>query len=181
MTDTNSAALLGVRGPSAKQRRCAKATGAANTHKLPAISASDPYSVMSEHQVQKALFAAYRKRGIHGNSVMFAIPNGSARGDDPTTRKIRGKILKDEGVEAGAPDIIAILDGAFYLIEIKRADGKLSSEQKAYHKALMDAGATVIVCYGFLDAVRLLEDIGIIRRPVHGKVKENREAQEIQA
>jgi len=166
MTDTNFAAKTSARDRGARQGRYAKATGAAKKSRRPAISPLDPYSAMSEHQIQAALFRAYEKRGIGGSAVMFAIPNGGIRGDTTEDRKIRGKILKDEGVDSGVHDICAILEGAVYFIEIKRVDGKLSADQRDFHKRLEAAGGHGYTCYGYLEAVALLEDIGIIRRPI---------------
>ena len=140
--------------------------------KMPIISRSDPYSGLTEHQIQKAAFAAYRKRGVFGCTAMFAVPNGAMLGDDPQTRAIRGKILKDEGLEEGAPDIVVLCEGTYYLIEVKRAGGRLSQAQKDYHKVLADAGETVIVAYGFLELIRLLEDIGVIARPIKRAAKD---------
>ena len=119
---------------------------------------NDPYQVFDEHQIQTALFRAWKKRGLPG-AIMFAVPNGGAR-DVVTARR-----LKDEGVVAGAPDICAIVGGATYFIEVKRARGALSDQQKAFQAKLREAGALARTVYGYIQAIKMLEDIGVIRRP----------------
>jgi len=128
--------------------------------KARAISPSDPYSDMSEFQIQCALFAAYKARGIGGAVSFFAVPNGGTRRD-----VIEGKNLQRSGCRAGCPDTFAFVEGAAYALEIKKIGGKLSREQKEFHRELEAAGVTVLTLYGFLDAVRMLEDIGVLMRP----------------
>ena len=118
----------------------------------------DPYSVFDEHQIQCALFRAWKKRGRPG-VIMFAIPNGGAR-DVVTARS-----LKDEGVVSGVPDICAIVGGMTYFIEIKRVGGALSDQQKAFQAKLRESGALARTVYGYIQAIKMLEDIGVIRRP----------------
>ncbi len=63
-------------------------------------------------------------------SLMHAIPNGGARGNDSQTNKIRGAMLKAEGVKKGVPDIFlpVPLNGYHGLyIEMKVADKKKRS------------------------------------------------------
>lgn len=118
----------------------------------------DPYIVFDEHQIQTALFRAWKKRGRPG-AMMFAVPNGGAR-DVVTARR-----LKDEGVMSGAPDICAIVGGATYFIEVKRVGGAMSDQQKAFQAKLREAGAIARTVYGYMQAVKMLEDIGVLRRP----------------
>lgn len=117
------------------------------------------YNRMSEHQHQKALIDAFKLRRAPG-AVLFAIPNGGARD------AITGRMLKEEGVEAGAPDLFcAALGKPCFFIEMKKTDGRLSAAQKEFHPKLIAVGLEVITAYGYLEAVSILEDRGIIRRP----------------
>lgn len=118
---------------------------------------SDAYARMSEHQIQAALFRAYAVRGVPG-TVMFAIPNGGARD------KVTAKLLKDEGVKAGAPDIFTLAAGVVRLAEVKTVDGVLSSAQTEMHSNIDAAGGQVYTVYGFIQAVQWLEEIGILRQ-----------------
>ena len=124
-----------------------------------AKKADDPYAVFDEHQIQAAIFRAYNKRRLPAVK-MWAIPNGMKRD------RITAKRLKDEGVQKGAPDIIAVVMGKVYFIEVKTLDGSLDDEQKDFHNELKWAGSGgVYTVYGYLDAIRLLETMGMIRRP----------------
>ena len=48
----------------------------------------------------------------------------------------------------GVPDRICIVDGRFFLVEMKTVDGKCSPVQLREHTRLRDAGADVRVVYG---------------------------------
>lgn len=116
----------------------------------------------SEHEEQVALFAW--KDANMGQwpelRTMFAIPNGGARA------AVVGKMLKQEGVCAGVPDICLPVqrrgpDGRSYgcmFIELKRADHSNNPTplQKAWLDMLRAEGQFVIVCYGADDAIRAI-------------------------
>lgn len=121
------------------------------------------YADMDEHQIQVALFRAYKQRRMPG-AIMFAIPNGGARD------KVTAKRLKDEGVTAGAPDIFcsSLSPAGRFLMELKTVKGTLSRAQKKFHPMLVAAGVEVVVCRGFLAAIHCLEERGIIRLPNTG-------------
>lgn len=61
----------------------------------------------TEHGEQAALFMWAQAN--FGNDprlrLLFAIPNGGARGDDQRARMIRGANMKAEGVKPGVPDV----------------------------------------------------------------------------
>ena len=124
------------------------------------IQAPD-YSGMTEHQIQVALFRAFKQRRMPF-AVMFAIPNGGERRDAAS-----GRQLKLEGVTAGVPDIFCAsgIPEQCFLIELKTESGTLSPAQKKFHATLVAAGVEVVVCRGFLAAVHTLEERGIIRLP----------------
>lgn len=87
-------------------------------------------------------------------SLMHAIPNGGARGNDSTTNKIRGAMLKAEGVKKGVPDIFlpVPLNGYHGLyIEMKVADekkGRPSREQIDFLLSVGKLGYAYAICYG---------------------------------
>lgn len=107
----------------------------------------------TEHQEQAALFRWWRimAKG-ETRDLLFAIPNGGAR--DPIT----GRILKDEGVKAGVPDIfLALPRNKFHglWLEMKRQNGgKLSDAQKLMLRLLAKAGYATAVCRGMEEAAR---------------------------
>lgn len=95
--------------------------------------------------------------------MLFAIPNGGSRGDNATSRAIRGNQLKAEGVRAGVPDIfLAVPSKGFHglFIELKRSvkkDSVVSDEQKRWKANLELHGYVVRVCYGAEEAKQLIK------------------------
>lgn len=62
------------------------------------------------------------------------------------------------GLRAGFPDLVAIINGTFICIEMKRSVGSATSSlQKDWHKALLDAGIPTYVCKGFLEAKKVID------------------------
>lgn len=90
--------------------------------------------------------------------LMHAIPNGGARGNDTQTNKIRGAMLKAEGVKKGVPDIFLPVPMNGYhglYIEMKVADrkkGRPSDEQKAFLDSVGKLGYAYAICYGANEA-----------------------------
>lgn len=128
----------------------------------------DPYAVFDEHQIQVAIFRAFKKRRVPG-SMLWAIPNGMKRD------RVTAKRLKDEGCRKGATDLIGVLDGQTFFIEVKTLTGSLDDDQEDFHAELARAGGLVCTVYGYMEAVGFLEEIGMIRPSraagaYHGKV-----------
>jgi hypothetical protein len=94
-----------------------------------------------ESRLQAACVRWFRLQ--YPRHILYAIPNGGAR------NKITGKILKDEGVLAGVPDLFLMSSndkGAHGLyIEMKTRDGVLSPAQKEFCAAAMLAGYACVV------------------------------------
>lgn len=61
------------------------------------------------------------------------------------TSLIQGAILKAKGVLAGAPDYVINYAGKTYYIEFKTDGGRISSEQKKVHEALLKQGFNVLI------------------------------------
>lgn len=114
---------------------------------------------LSEHQEQVQL-VMWWQYACHSfglpQSVFFAIPNGGAR------NPIVGKKLKDEGVRAGAPDIMVATPRQGYhglFIELKRENaGYATAVQKQMHEMLRNQGYRVEVCRGWIKAKEVIED-----------------------
>jgi hypothetical protein len=100
---------------------------------------------MSEHNHQVAWFKWFRYQ--FPDVLAYAIPNGGKR------NKIVAAKLKAEGVTAGIPDIF-IADGKpGMFIEMKDPKkGTVSKTQKEIMPRLIEAGYTVVVCYGWDEA-----------------------------
>jgi hypothetical protein len=105
----------------------------------------------SEHEEQVLLCQWLASKKI----FYFAVPNGGNR------NRIEAKKLKSEGVRAGIPDIVILLNGGkTVFIEMKRRQlGVLSVKQKDVIAQIECLGFDVIVAYGAIDA---MEKINII-------------------
>lgn len=95
-------------------------------------------------------------------NLLHAIPNGGARGNDTQTNKIRGAMLKAEGVKAGVPDIFLPVPLQGYCglyIEMKVADrskGRPSKEQLAFLEQVGQLGFAWRICYGAEEAKKAI-------------------------
>ncbi len=111
----------------------------------------------SEHGAQAALFcwAAMNFKRYPQLKLMFAIPNGEARSIATGAR------LKAAGVKAGVPDIflpvVTARSPGLYL-ELKRRGGTISKVQCWWLYELQQAGYRVEVCYGWQEAVKVIEE-----------------------
>ncbi len=121
----------------------------------------------SEDGEQAAVFCWAANKVADGTypmlKLMFAIPNGGTRGGNKTQAMIVGGQLKATGVKAGVSDIFLPYprhncNGLF--IEMKRADGvpsDVSKAQKDFGAGVQDVGYGFVVCYGWIQAVAVIE------------------------
>lgn len=105
--------------------------------------------IISEHLIQTAIITWFRLRYAR-QYIIFAIPNGGYRD------KKEAKMLKDEGVLAGVPDLFIPasrhgMHGLF--IELKKPTGQVSNRQIEVIKKLQEAGYSTAICYNLEDAV----------------------------
>ena len=102
---------------------------------------------MNEHNTQRLLVAWFRDRYPDLAGVFFAIPNGGKR------NLVTAKIMRDEGVIPGIPDLMLAAPSASGLhglfIELKTARGSVSQAQRKAHAALEDQGYRVAVARGY--------------------------------
>ena len=87
-----------------------------------------------ESRIQQAIVAHYRK--TYAGKIVH-VPNGGKRGHLESIR------FKDEGVEAGHPDLIIYNAGRVYLMEVKAPGGTYSDRQKAFIRELRNDGFDV--------------------------------------
>lgn len=109
-----------------------------------------------EQQIQRAVFAHLRARGVPG-VFAFHPANGGYR------KRTEAAILKGLGVVAGVPDVIVIKDGHTYALELKAQGGKLSPAQEQTLIRLREAGATATHAHGLDQALEWLQQRGLIR------------------
>jgi hypothetical protein len=114
-----------------------------------AVRAGD---VVTENQIQKAIFAHLRQRGAPG-AFAFHPKNGGIH----QRGRHRG-INNGLGVVSGVPDVIVIHQGRTYGLELKKHGGKLSQAQIETLEQMEHAGAIVDTATGLDAALRWLED-----------------------
>lgn len=114
---------------------------------------------MAEHDEQKALFTWARYMAQSGQIVelanLFAVPNGGHR------HKATAAKMRDEGAEAGVPDIfLAWPSGPYHglFIEMKFGRNKPTVEQQNWMERLELAGYKAVVCYSFEEAKQAILD-----------------------
>lgn len=115
-------------------------------------------NVPREGEEQATLFnwAKMQQWKYPGLSMMFHIPNGGKRSKAEAGR------FKAEGVKAGVPDIfLPVPRGGYHglFIELKRSKGGTVSEaQKEWQAALKDEGYQAVICKGWQEAAKAIED-----------------------
>ena len=87
--------------------------------------------------------------------LLFHIPNGGSRHPG------EAKHLKRQGVRSGVPDLFlpsahGIYHGLF--IEMKAQGGRVSDHQREWIKDLNAQGYRAVVCYGFDEARKAIEE-----------------------
>ncbi len=104
-----------------------------------------------EGEIQKAVFAHLRKRGMPG-LVAWHCPNG------PEARRKSGYL-------AGVSDVNAVHRGKFYALELKKAKGGVPSEdQLKFVSDINGAGGYACVAEGLPEAICILESWGLLRK-----------------
>lgn len=107
--------------------------------------------VPTEHTEQKTLFEWWNTRApLELRPLLFAIPNGGRR------NARTGRMLRDEGVRRGVPDIFLACPRppfAGLWIELKRRKGgRVQKEQLEMLLLLQSNGYVAQVCHGWEDA-----------------------------
>lgn len=105
----------------------------------------------TEAAIQKACVDYLRILEGQGRATGFAVPNGEYRD------KITAARLKAQGVRAGAPDLIVVVPGRVLFVEIKTQVGRLSPDQRAYHKTLSSLGIETAVIRSVSDFIELVK------------------------
>ena len=109
-----------------------------------------------EHELQCALREHLDRAGVR-RMFFFAVPNGGHR------RKATAGKLKAEGVKAGVPDLVVLLDGRAYGLELKVKGNYQNAAQKAVQTAWEGTGAVYAVATGLDEALDVLRSWGALR------------------
>ena len=110
----------------------------------------------SELQTHIAIAGHLRHRPAAG-LFWFHPPNGELR-DKATAAK-----LKAMGTRAGVPDIVLLHRGRVYGLEIKRHDGRVSTEQHDVRREIEQAGGFWAVAHGVDQGLAILTAWGLLR------------------
>jgi hypothetical protein len=112
---------------------------------------------LSENDIQRTVFKHLRQRPMPG---VFAFhPKNGGIHQQGRARGINAGL----GVVSGVPDVIAILEGRVFGLELKADFGKVSDEQLNALRAMQNAGAIVSVAHGLDAALHKLEEWGLLR------------------
>lgn len=111
---------------------------------------------LSENDIQKAVFKHLRQRGRPG-LFAFHPKNGGIH-----QRGRRRGINAGLGVVSGVPDVIVFYNGHAHCLELKAEKGVTSDEQFDVAKRITLAGMSWGVAYGLDEALRWLEERGLL-------------------
>lgn len=113
-----------------------------------------------EQQIQKAVVAHLRQRGVPG-LVFWHTPNnvhGGRRRDH-----IAGAIHKGMGARAGVSDLVAFHRGKFFALELKAPGGRPTEAQLAFIADIEREGGFTCIAEGLDRALAVLEQWGLLR------------------
>jgi hypothetical protein len=85
------------------------------------------------------------------NYLICTFPNGGNR------NIVTATIMKAEGARAGMPDLMVILKGKVFFIEMKSKAGKQSEHQKEIEKILTAMGYKYYICNSFEGFKQMIE------------------------
>jgi hypothetical protein len=108
-----------------------------------------------EDDIHKRVWAIYEAYKMP-DTVMFHIANEAIRGPKERVR------FKEMGGIPGVPDFFCGALGKSFFLELKRPDGRLSKAQKELIPRLAHNGMATMVEYSTIEAVRLLQNRGVI-------------------
>jgi hypothetical protein len=109
-----------------------------------------------EAQIQRAMFRHLRARGAAGIFAWHPFSGGYRR-------PIEAAIYKGLGARAGLPDVMVLHNGKLFGLELKAEGGKPTPKQVETIAAMQMAGAIAGVAIGLNDALRWLEERGLLR------------------
>jgi hypothetical protein len=139
-------------------------TSAVRTTQTSVRTAPGARAVISEEAIQRAVFDHIRARGAP-DAFAFHPRNGSK--DQHALAGINAGL----GVISGVPDVVVVMEGVPFALELKTESGKLSRDQARVLRELQAAGVDAGVAYGLDEAIRWLEDRAILRGRASKRVR----------
>lgn len=111
----------------------------------------------SESQEQQALiqWSQYARQEYKELELLYHVPNGGRRD------KREALSFKRQGVKAGVPDLVLPVGRGGYLglyVELKVGKNKTTANQNIWIENLRNQNYRVQVCYGWLEAKKVIED-----------------------
>jgi len=122
---------------------------------MTAVKKWKPEGTEHENQVALVKWAALNLKTYPELSALYAIPNAARRSP------FQGAWMKAEGLRAGFPDIgLPVPRDPYHglYIEMKVGKNKPTPAQCAWHERLRAFGNRVEVCYGWQEAVKVIEE-----------------------
>ncbi len=111
--------------------------------------------IKTEDQLQAAVIMWYRNKFPMLRGTLFHVPNGGARGG------LQAKLLKATGVHPGVADLLLMLEGKTYCIELKKPSGGWQSpNQEVWEEVITGQGFEYVI----------LNDLDEIKRYILGKI-----------
>lgn len=110
---------------------------------------------MKEHKFQSSCIKFFRYKYPKLKMYLFAIPNGGRRDI------ITGRILKEEGVLPGIPDLFLAYPSNGYhglFIELKQGKNKLTDNQAIQMELFSSVGYKCVVLYSIDDFISCIEE-----------------------
>jgi hypothetical protein len=104
-----------------------------------------------ESEIHKAVVDHWKNLGMP-RTMIATIPNMGAMGQ--------------HGLTKGLPDLILIAPGLHGYLELKAEGGKLSPAQQDFQSICIARGIPFYVTYGRDEPIRLLEELGIVRKAI---------------
>ena len=118
----------------------------------------DPLEAAIQVQLVEYLRLVLPARGV----LFFSSPNegmGHAQGGGGIARMVK---LKRMGLLSGVADLVFVMRGRAYFLELKRRKGVQSVNQLTFEADATRAGADYAVAHSFDEAVNILKAWGII-------------------
>ena len=122
----------------------------------------DPAPRRHEEELEHRAFWQFSRWALPPDALAFHVPNGGQRHRKAAQR------LSGLGVVRGVPDLAVVWRGKALFLEFKSATGRLSADQRSFHRKLEWCGAPVAVCRSAEDAEAALRGWGV---PLQGTMR----------
>ena len=111
---------------------------------------------LTEHQLQRSIAQLLDHYERQGKLKWHSVPNGGHMSP------AMGRRRKDEGMKAGAPDLVLYFPGGSAVqVEVKTATGRLSSSQKVWQESCQALTLPYVICRDLGEIEALVESRGL--------------------